>query len=55
MVIVLILRRFQFGILDSANSDSNIVSQNFKLERRKKTALKHRTSMNECLTQKLWR
>lgn len=55
MVNVLKIRRFQFGILNCASSYSSTTSQNIKLERHKKTALKHRTSMSECFTHKLWR
>ena len=42
-------------ILSYANSYSSTVSKNIELERHKKTALKHSSSMNECATQKLWR
>ena len=55
MVYILKTRSPSFGIPSYANSYSSTVSKNIELERHKKTALKHSSSMNECATQKLWR
>lgn len=43
------------GILNSVSDNFIVTSKNFRLERHKKTALKHSSSMNECQSQKLWR
>lgn len=55
MVDIFKVRSSYFGILDCASNNSSVASQNIKLEGHKKTALKHRTSMSECATEKLWR
>ena len=43
------------GILNCVSITFSSASKNIQLIRHKKTALKHRTSMNGCSTQNMWR
>lgn len=55
MVIILTKEILRFGILNRASATFSIASQNIELKDVKKTALKHSTTMNGCLTQITWR